>query len=81
MEPSPAYRPLLDFPWIQRVYLEDFADRPVATPGLHLIQLIIAEPANAVAQTRTLLTTAVTPGGDTAAWSFHDLIETQRFSA
>ena len=76
VEPSPAYGALLDFPWIQRVYLEDFADRPVATPGLQLIQLIVAEPANAVAQARTLLTTAVMPGGEAAAWSFHDLIET-----
>ncbi len=76
VEPSPAYWALLDFPWIQRVYLEDFADRAVATPGLQLVQLIVAEPANAVVQARTLLTTAVTPGGDAAAWSFHDLIET-----
>ncbi len=76
MEPSPAYRTLLDFPWIQRVYLEDFADRPVATPGLQLVQLIVAEPANAVAQARTLLTMAMTPGGDTATWNFYDLIET-----
>ncbi len=41
-----------------------------------MIQLIIAEPANAVAQARTLLTTAVTQPDDTASWSFQDLIET-----
>jgi predicted transposase YdaD len=76
LEPSPAYRALFDLPGVRRVYLEDFAERLAATPGLHLIQLIIAEPANAVVQARTLLTTAVAQPDDTASWSFQDLIET-----
>ncbi len=63
-------------PGVQRVYLEDFADRPAATPGLQLVQLLVAEPANAIVQARTLLTTAVTQPDATASWSFHDLIET-----
>jgi predicted transposase/invertase (TIGR01784 family) len=76
VEPSPAYRALFDLPGVQRVYLEDFTERPATTPGLQLVQLLVAEPANAVAQARTLLITAETQPDDTASWSFHDLIET-----
>ncbi len=52
--PPRAFATLLDLPGVYRIYLEDIADCPATTPGLQLAQLIIAEPATAIAKTNAL---------------------------
>jgi predicted transposase/invertase (TIGR01784 family) len=52
-----AYRPLLEHPWVRRVYLDELARQPATTLDQQLLQLIAAKPAVAVTQARTLLLT------------------------
>ena len=50
-----AYAPLLDCPWVQRIYLDEvLAQTPDPGPGLGLIGLILAEPADSNRQARSL---------------------------
>ena len=74
--PPRAYAVLLDLPCVQRIYLEDFADRPAATPGLQLLQLITAEPALAVTQAQGLIEDHREQRDDLQTRQFIDLIET-----
>ena len=78
MDPQPplAYQPLLDSPWVKRVYLEDLKDRTDLTPGLQLIQLIVAEPDEAVSQAPALLRARGGPAADPNWRQWLDLIET-----
>lgn len=70
-----CYQPLLDCAWVRRVYLEDWVNRPAPTPGLRLVQLIVAKPAVAIAQARVLLNKAV--GDNERDWpGWINLIET-----
>ncbi len=75
-QPPPAYQPLLDSPWVKRVYLEDLKARTDLTPGLQLMQLIIAEPKLAVSQAQTLLLARGGPAADPDWKAWLDLIET-----
>lgn len=78
VEPQPplAYQPLLDSPWIRRVYLEDVKDRTDLSPGLQSIQLIVADPDEAVSQASTLLHVRGGPAADPNWPAWLDLIET-----
>src|SRR5512143_273996 len=60
----------------KRVYLEDLKQRTDLTPGLWLMQLIVAEPELAMSQARVLLTArgSLTADPDWLGWL--DLIET-----
>ena len=71
-----AYQPLLESPWVKRVYLEDLKERTDLTPGLQLMQLIVAEPESAVSQAQTLLTVRGGPAADPDWRGWLDLIET-----
>ncbi len=75
-QPPLAYQPLLDSPWVKRVYLEDLKDRTDLTPGLQLIQLIVAEPDVAVSQAPALLRVRGGPAADPNWQGWLDLIET-----
>ena len=75
-QPSVAYQPLLDSLWVKRVYLEDLKARTDLTPGLQLMQLIIAEPELAVSQAQTLLLARGGPAADPDWKAWLDLIET-----
>ena len=75
-QPPLAYQPLLDSPWVKRVYLEDLKDRTDLTPGLQLIQLIVAEPDAAVSQAPALLRARGGPAADPNWPAWLDLIET-----
>jgi predicted transposase YdaD len=75
-QPSVAYQPLLDSPWVKRVYLEDLKERTDLTPGLQLIQLIVAEPEVAVSQAQALLLVRGGPAADPDWPGWLDLIET-----
>jgi len=71
-----AYRPLLELPWVRRIYLQDLLQHPAPSQGLQLLQLIIEEPAAAVTKARTLLAQCP-PQGDIVDWrALADLIET-----
>ena len=74
--PPVAHQPLLDSPWVKRIYLEDLIQRADLTPVLQLIQLIIAEPATAVSQAQALLTVRGGPAVDPNWLAWLDLIET-----
>ncbi|MFO1429628.1 MAG: Rpn family recombination-promoting nuclease/putative transposase [Candidatus Competibacteraceae bacterium] len=74
--PPVAHQPLLDSPWVKRIYLEDLIQRADLIPVLQLIQLIIAEPATAVSQAQALLTTRGGPAADPNWLAWLDLIET-----
>ncbi|HYQ91005.1 MAG TPA: DUF2887 domain-containing protein, partial [Candidatus Competibacteraceae bacterium] len=78
VDPPPplAYQPLLDNPWIKRVYLEDLKDRTDLTPGLQVIQLLVAEPDEAVSQAPALLRVRGGPAADPNWRQWLDLIET-----
>ena len=52
---EPQYASLLKLPEVQRVYLEDFAERPATTIGLRLIQLLIGNAEQAVNHAVALL--------------------------
>ena len=71
-----AYQPLLDSPWVKRVYLEDLQERTDLTPGLLLMQLIVAEPEVAMSQAQALLTVRGGPAADPDWSAWLDLIET-----
>ncbi len=75
-QPSVAYQPLLDSPWVKRIYLEDLKERTDLTPGLQLIQLIVAEPEEAVSQAQALLLVRGGPAADPDWSGWLDLIET-----
>ncbi len=75
-QPPTAYQPLLDSPWVKRVYLEDLKGRADLTPGLQLIQLIVAEPEEAVSQAQALLQVRGGPTADPDWTGWLDLIET-----
>jgi predicted transposase/invertase (TIGR01784 family) len=75
-QPPVAYQPLLDSPWVKRVYLEDLKERTDLTPGLQLIQLIVAEPEEAVGQAQALLRVRGGPAADPDWPGWLDLIET-----
>ena len=75
-QPPVAYQPLLDNPWVKRVYLEDLKDRADLTPGLQLIQLIVAEPDEAVSQAPALLRARGGPAADPNWRQWLDWIET-----
>src|SRR5512147_1226011 len=75
-QPPLAYQPLLDSPWVKRVYLEDLKDRTDLTPGLQLIQLLVAEPDAAVSQAPALLRARGGPAADPNWRQWLDLIET-----
>jgi predicted transposase/invertase (TIGR01784 family) len=75
-QPPVAYQPLLDSPWVKRVYLEDLQERTNLTPGLQLMQLIVAEPEVAVSQAQALLTVRGGPAVDPDWRGWLDLIET-----
>ena len=74
--PSVAYQLLLDSPWVKRVYLEDLKERTDLTPGLQLMQLIVAEPEVAVSQAQALLLVRGGPAADPDWRGWLDLIET-----
>src|SRR5512147_640242 len=75
-QPPLAYQPLLDSPWVKRVYLEDLQGRTDLTPGLQLIQLIVAEPDEAVSQAPALLQARGGPAADPNWPAWLDLLET-----
>ena len=75
-QPPVAYQPLLNSPWVKRVYLEDLKKRTDLTPGLQLIQLIVAEPEEAVSQAQSLLQVRGGPTVDPDWSKWPDLIET-----
>ena len=52
---EPHYGSLLNLPEVQRVYLEDFAERPATTMGMRLIQLLIGNAEQAVMHAVALL--------------------------
>ena len=54
------YGSLVGLPEVQRVYLEDFRDRPVTGAGVGLIQLIVSEPEDSLTQATQLLQQART---------------------
>lgn len=67
---------MLDSPWVKRVYLEDLKGRTHLTPGLQLIQLIVAEPEVAMSQAQALLMVRGGPAADPHWPAWLDLIET-----
>jgi predicted transposase YdaD len=71
-----AYRPLLEHPWVRRVYLDEIARQPAGTLGQQRLQLIAAKPAVAVAQARTLLVTQRDQVAPLAWPDLVDLVET-----
>ena len=75
-QPPVAYQPLLDSPWVKRVYLEDLKGRTDLTPGLQLMQLIVAEPEDVVSQAQALLRVRGGPAADPDWSGWLDLIET-----
>ncbi|MGB5065333.1 MAG: Rpn family recombination-promoting nuclease/putative transposase, partial [Candidatus Competibacter sp.] len=58
------YGSLVGLSEVQRVYLEDFRDRPVTGAGVGLIQLIVSEPEDSLTQATQLLQRA-----RTASWA------------
>ncbi len=71
------YGSLLNLPEVQRVYLEDFAKRPAATPGLRLIQLLIGDVRQAVPQAVALLRqTRARPEAELSFEQTLELVET-----
>ena len=51
---SIEFKPFMDLPQLQRIYLEDYQDRPALTPALSLIQLIACEPQQTINLAQTL---------------------------
>lgn len=74
--PPRAFAALLDLPGMYRIYLEDIADRPATTPGLQLAQLVIAEPATAMAKTNALADSYRNRLNDPPIRQFFDFVET-----
>ncbi len=66
-----CYQPLLESAWVRRIYLEDWANQPAPTPGLRLVQLIVAKPTAAIAQAQALL---IDPGSVNGEWDWPNWI-------
>lgn len=71
------YAALLAIPQVRRVYLEDFRQPAPSSFGLRLLQLLIGEQAQAIAQAQALVQPATPAQRGTTAWAeLVDLVET-----
>ena len=75
-----GYEELLSATRIRRVYLEDWLTQNPASPGLSLIQLLLADPDQAIAKARGILTGTPQVWPDFAAWVETVLIYSNRLS-
>ncbi len=68
---------LIDSAQVRRVYLEDFQQPAASSLGLRLLQLLLDEPARAIAKAQALVQPLTPEQRQTAAWrEVVDLVET-----